>query len=65
MKQVKAGEMLTTRLEDGWIESEVKNIQPVKKSRKKGALSQHEFNAFFRYQAMPVLTEVIYCTAGF
>ncbi|MFE4067824.1 hypothetical protein ACFQ8H_29140, partial [Escherichia coli] len=25
----------TTRLEDGWIESEVKNIQPVKKSRKK------------------------------
>ncbi|HGC2544305.1 TPA: exodeoxyribonuclease VII large subunit [Escherichia coli] len=35
VKQVKAGEMLTTRLEDGWIESEVKNIQPVKKSRKK------------------------------
>ncbi len=64
MKQVKAGEMLTTRLEDGWIESEVKNIQPVK-NRVKGALSQHEFNAFFRYQAMPVLTEVIYCTAGF
>lgn len=31
VKQVKAGEMLTTRLEDGWIESEVKNIQPVKK----------------------------------
>lgn len=30
VKQVKAGEMLTTRLEDGWIESEVKNIQPVK-----------------------------------
>lgn len=48
MKQVKAGEMLTTRLEDGWIESEVKNIQPVK-NRVKGALSQHEFNAFFRY----------------
>ena len=24
VKQVKAGEMLTTRLEDGWIESEVK-----------------------------------------
>ncbi|EOM2507303.1 exodeoxyribonuclease VII large subunit, partial [Escherichia coli] len=35
VKQVKAGEMLTTRLEDGWVESEVKNIQPVKKSRKK------------------------------
>ncbi|HDQ1175062.1 TPA: exodeoxyribonuclease VII large subunit [Escherichia coli] len=35
VKQVKAGEMLTTRLEDGWIESEVKNIQPVNKSRKK------------------------------
>ena len=34
VKQVKAGEMLTTRLEDGWIESEVKNIQPVKKSHK-------------------------------
>lgn len=63
MKQVKAGEMLTTRLEDGWIESEVKNIQPVK-NRVKGALSQHEFNAFFDI-AMPVLTEVIYCTAGF
>lgn len=45
MKQVKAGEMLTTRLEDGWIESEVKNIQPVK-NRVKGSLSQHEFNAF-------------------
>lgn len=52
MKQVKAGEMLTTRLEDGWIESEVKNIQPVKKSRK-GALSQHEFNAFFDIKPCP------------
>ena len=35
VKQVKEGEMLTTRMEDGWIESEIKNSQPVKKSRKK------------------------------
>ncbi len=31
VKQVKAGEMLTTRLEDGWIESEVKKHPAGKK----------------------------------
>jgi exodeoxyribonuclease VII large subunit len=32
-KQVKTGDTLTTRLADGWIESEVKSVQPVKKTR--------------------------------
>ncbi|MDJ1655742.1 exodeoxyribonuclease VII large subunit, partial [Raoultella sp. Ech2A] len=34
-KQVKAGDLLTTRLNDGWVESEVKAIVPVKKARAK------------------------------
>ena len=35
--QVKAGDILTTRLSDGWVESEVKGVTPVKKppARKK------------------------------
>ncbi|HCI4366525.1 exodeoxyribonuclease VII large subunit [Klebsiella pneumoniae] len=32
-KQVKTGDRLTTRLKDGWVESEVKQIAPVKKTR--------------------------------
>lgn len=32
-KQVKAGDLLTTRLSDGWVESEVKGVTPVKKTR--------------------------------
>mgnify|MGYP000899381810 CR=1 FL=1 len=32
-KQVKPGETLTTRLSDGWVESEVKKITPLKKPR--------------------------------
>jgi exodeoxyribonuclease VII large subunit len=32
-KQVREGDVLTTRLNDGWVESEVKNITPVKKTR--------------------------------
>jgi len=32
-KQVKAGEMLTTRLADGWVESEVKGVTVAKKTR--------------------------------
>lgn len=31
--QVREGDLLTTRLNDGWVESEVKNITPVKKTR--------------------------------
>lgn len=34
-KQVNAGDMLTTRLSDGWVESEVKSIKPVKKPRQR------------------------------
>ncbi|AYL07383.1 exodeoxyribonuclease VII large subunit [Enterobacter kobei] len=34
-KQVKAGDVLTTRLSDGWVESEVKSIKPVKKTRQR------------------------------
>ncbi len=32
-KQVNTGDVLTTRLSDGWVESEVKSIKPVKKTR--------------------------------
>ncbi len=32
-KQVRTGDTLTTRLADGWVESEVKSVQPVKKTR--------------------------------
>ncbi|MHA0875482.1 exodeoxyribonuclease VII large subunit [Enterobacter pasteurii] len=32
-RQVKAGDILTTRLSDGWVESEVKGVTPVKKPR--------------------------------
>ncbi len=32
-KQVKAGDMLTTRLVDGWVESEVKGVTAAKKTR--------------------------------
>lgn len=32
-KQVKAGDLLTTRVTDGWVESEVKAVKTVKKSR--------------------------------
>ncbi|MBJ8887008.1 exodeoxyribonuclease VII large subunit [Citrobacter sp. FDAARGOS_156] len=34
-KQVKAGDVLTTRLSDGWVESEVKGVTAAKKTRKK------------------------------
>ncbi|MFO4115854.1 exodeoxyribonuclease VII large subunit [Enterobacter kobei] len=34
-KQVKAGDVMTTRLSDGWVESEVKSIKPVKKTRQR------------------------------
>jgi exodeoxyribonuclease VII large subunit len=30
---VQAGDVVTTRLEDGWVESEVTAITPVKKTR--------------------------------
>ncbi|MFD1801860.1 exodeoxyribonuclease VII large subunit [Mixta tenebrionis] len=35
--QLKPGDTLQTRLEDGWIESEVKAVTPLKKTRKKRA----------------------------
>ncbi|ALR77662.1 exodeoxyribonuclease VII large subunit [[Enterobacter] lignolyticus] len=34
-KQVKAGDLLTTRLSDGWVESEVKGVTTAKKTRRK------------------------------
>ncbi|TCC14265.1 exodeoxyribonuclease VII large subunit [Kosakonia quasisacchari] len=34
-KQVKAGDKLTTRLNDGWVESEVSAVTPVKKARQR------------------------------
>ncbi len=33
--QVKVGDKLTTRLNDGWVESEVSNVTPVKKPRQR------------------------------
>lgn len=36
--QVREGDLLTTRLNDGWVESEVKNITPVKKTRTRKSL---------------------------
>ncbi|WP_346082308.1 exodeoxyribonuclease VII large subunit [Gibbsiella dentisursi] len=36
-KQAQVGELLTTRLQDGWVESEVKTITVAKKPRKKRA----------------------------
>lgn len=37
VKQAKAGESLTTRLNDGWVVSEVKTIKPVRKTRARKA----------------------------
>lgn len=37
-KQAQVGEILKTRLQDGWLESEVKTISKVKKPRKKRAV---------------------------
>lgn len=34
-KQVKSGDLLKTRLEDGWVESQVTDVQPVKPTRKR------------------------------
>ncbi|HHG8785562.1 TPA: exodeoxyribonuclease VII large subunit [Citrobacter sedlakii] len=34
-KQVKAGDLLTTRVTDGWVESEVKAVKTVKKTRQR------------------------------
>lgn len=34
-KQVKSGETLTTRLEDGWVESQVTGVTPVKPARRR------------------------------
>ncbi len=34
-KQVKTGDLLTTRLKDGWVESEVRQIAPVKNAGQK------------------------------
>ena len=34
-RQVKAGDVLTTRLSDGWVESEVKGGTTAKKTRRK------------------------------
>lgn len=35
VKQVKAGDVMTTRLEDGWVESQVTDIKPVQKRARK------------------------------
>ena len=35
VKQVKAGDVMTTRLEDGWVESQVTDVKPVKSPRKR------------------------------
>lgn len=40
VKQVKAGEIMTTRLKDGWVESQITDIKPVKAPRKRKSASQ-------------------------
>lgn len=40
VKQVKAGEIMTTRLKDGWVESQITDIKPVKSPRKRKPASQ-------------------------
>ncbi|POT60040.1 exodeoxyribonuclease VII large subunit [Citrobacter amalonaticus] len=40
VKQVKAGEFMTTRLEDGWVESQITDVKPVKAPRKRKPASQ-------------------------
>ncbi|EPK7284502.1 exodeoxyribonuclease VII large subunit [Citrobacter farmeri] len=35
VKQVKTGDVMTTRLEDGWVESQITDIKPVKKRIRK------------------------------
>ena len=35
VKQVKTGDVMTTRLEDGWVKSEVKGITSAKRAQKK------------------------------
>lgn len=47
-KQVKTGDVLTTRLSDGWVESEVKSVTAAKKTRKKAGLNRHKFHTFLR-----------------
>ncbi|WP_336221325.1 exodeoxyribonuclease VII large subunit [Citrobacter amalonaticus] len=34
VKQVKTGDVMTTRLEDGWVESQITDVTPVKTTRK-------------------------------
>lgn len=40
VKQVKAGEIMTTRLKDGWVESQITDVKPVKAPRKRKPASQ-------------------------
>lgn len=35
VKQVKTGDVMTTRLEDGWVESQITNVKPAKSTRKR------------------------------
>lgn len=39
-KQVHSGDTLTTRLEDGWVESQVTGITPVKPARKRKTVAK-------------------------
>lgn len=41
-KQVKSGDTLTTRLDDGWVESQVTGIKPVKTPRKRKPAAKSE-----------------------
>ncbi len=55
-KQVKTGDLLTTRLKDGWVESEVKQIATVKKRGPESLrpLNQrNKFHPFFEIRPCP------------
>jgi hypothetical protein len=53
--------VLTTRLSDGWVESEVKGVTAKKE---KAGLNRHKFHALFRDQPVAILA-VIHRTTGF
>ena len=65
-KQVTAGDVLTTRLSDGWVESEVRAVTKTKKNtQEKTGLKRHKRHAFLRDKAMTVLAEIIHRATGF
>ncbi len=67
-KQVKTGDLLTTRLNDGWVESEVRTITPVKKTRAKKSNTGYSTAAHstrFSKSARARSGKIIHCATRF